>query len=81
MLLDNPIKKTGGLVILKGNLAPEGCVIKVAGTNRKEHHGPARVFNREEGTGHGGDRRQDQSPQSLQLPQYKCILGPPAGPS
>jgi dihydroxy-acid dehydratase len=46
--LDNPIKKTGGLVILKGNLAPEGCVIKVAGTNRKEHKGPARVFDREE---------------------------------
>ena len=46
--LDNPIKKTGGLVILKGNLAPEGCVIKVAGTNRKEHSGPARVFDREE---------------------------------
>jgi dihydroxy-acid dehydratase len=46
--LNNPIKKTGGLVILKGNLAPEGCVIKVAGTNRKEHRGPARVFNREE---------------------------------
>src|SRR6202042_2294869 len=46
--LDNPIKKTGGLVILKGNLAPEGCVIKVAGTNRKVHSGPARVFNREE---------------------------------
>jgi dihydroxy-acid dehydratase len=46
--LDNPIKKTGGLVILKGNLAPEGCVIKVAGTDRKQHTGPARVFNREE---------------------------------
>jgi len=46
--LANPIKKTGGLVILKGNLAPEGCVIKVAGTNRKEHRGPARVFDREE---------------------------------
>jgi dihydroxy-acid dehydratase len=46
--LNNPIKKTGGLVILKGNLAPEGCVIKVAGTNKKEHRGPARVFNREE---------------------------------
>ena len=46
--LDNPIKKTGGLVILKGNLAPEGCVIKVAGTSRKEQRGPARVFNREE---------------------------------
>src|ERR1700688_2015336 len=43
--LDNPIKKTGGLVILKGNLAPEGCVIKVAGTNRKEHRRPARVCN------------------------------------
>ncbi len=46
--LDNPIKKTGGIVILKGNLAEEGCVIKVAGTNRKEHKGTARVFDREE---------------------------------
>ena len=46
--LDNPIKTTGGLVILQGNLAPEGCVIKVAGTDRKEHRGPARVFEREE---------------------------------
>jgi dihydroxy-acid dehydratase len=46
--LANPIKKTGGLVILKGNLAPEGCVIKVSGTDRKEHRGPARVFDREE---------------------------------
>lgn len=43
-----PIKKTGGLVILKGNIAPEGCVIKVAGHNRLEHRGPARVFNCEE---------------------------------
>src|SRR5258707_3889739 len=46
--LNNQIKKTGGLVILKGNLSTEGCVIKVAGTNRKQHRGPARVFNREE---------------------------------
>src|SRR5579863_3103712 len=46
--LSNPLKATGGLVILRGSLAPEGCVIKVAGTNRKEHRGPARVFNREE---------------------------------
>ncbi|HEV2199163.1 MAG TPA: dihydroxy-acid dehydratase [Bryobacteraceae bacterium] len=46
--LANPIKKTGGLVILKGNLAPEGCVIKVSGTDRHEHRGPARVFDREE---------------------------------
>jgi len=46
--LNNPIKKTGGLVILKGNLAEEGCVIKVAGTDRKEHKGTARVFDQEE---------------------------------
>jgi len=46
--LDNPIKTSGGLVILKGTLAPEGCVIKVTGIARKEQRGPARVFNREE---------------------------------
>ena len=44
----NPLKATGGLVILKGNLAPEGCVVKVAGHERMIHRGPARVFNREE---------------------------------
>src|SRR5207302_10343693 len=46
--LANPLKPTGGLVILKGNLAPEGCVIKVAGHERLHHRGPARVFDREE---------------------------------
>jgi dihydroxy-acid dehydratase len=46
--VSNPIKKTGGLVILKGNLAPEGCVIKVAGHERIHHRGPARVFDCEE---------------------------------
>jgi dihydroxy-acid dehydratase len=45
---DKPFKATGGLVILKGNLAPEGCVLKVAGHERMLHSGPARVFNREE---------------------------------
>ena len=44
----NPLKATGGLVILKGNLAPEGCVVKVAGHERLIHRGPARVFEREE---------------------------------
>jgi dihydroxy-acid dehydratase len=44
----NPLKPTGGLVILKGNLAPEGCVVKVAGHERLIHRGPARVFDREE---------------------------------
>jgi dihydroxy-acid dehydratase len=46
--LSNPFKPTGGLVILKGSLAPEGCVVKVAGYERVYHRGPARVFDREE---------------------------------
>ncbi len=46
--IEKPLKTTGGLVILKGNLAPEGCVVKVAGHERKYHKGPARVFDREE---------------------------------
>jgi dihydroxy-acid dehydratase len=46
--LDSPLKPTGGLVILKGNLAPEGCVIKVAGHNLQNFKGPARVFDNEE---------------------------------
>ena len=46
--LSNPIKKTGGMVILKGNLAPEGCVVKVAGHERMLHRGPAKVFDLEE---------------------------------
>ena len=46
--LDDPLKETGGLVILRGNLAPEGCVVKVAGHERLEHRGPARVFECEE---------------------------------
>jgi dihydroxy-acid dehydratase len=46
--LDNPIKSSGGLVILRGTLAPEGCVVKVAGYERRAHRGPARVFDREE---------------------------------
>jgi dihydroxy-acid dehydratase len=46
--LDQPIKATGGLVILHGSLAPEGCVVKVAGYDRQGHTGPARVFDGEE---------------------------------
>jgi len=46
--LSAPLKPTGGLVILKGNLAPEGCVIKVAGHNLQNFRGPARVFDNEE---------------------------------
>ncbi len=46
--LSNPIKATGGMVILKGNLAPEGCVVKVAGHSMMQFRGPAKVYDREE---------------------------------
>ncbi len=46
--VSDALAQTGGLVILKGNLAPEGAVIKVAGTSIRYHRGPARVFDREE---------------------------------
>src|SRR5579859_978732 len=46
--LSNPVKETGGLVILKGNLAPDGAVVKLFGYERTEFRGPARVFDREE---------------------------------
>jgi dihydroxy-acid dehydratase len=46
--LERPLKATGGLVILKGNLAPEGCVAKISGHERLEQRGPARVFESEE---------------------------------
>jgi dihydroxy-acid dehydratase len=47
--LSEPLKPTGGLAILRGNLAPEGCVVKLAGHERVHHAGPARVFDGEEG--------------------------------
>jgi len=46
--LTDPLKTTGGLAILRGNLAPEGCVVKLAGHERRRHSGPARVFESEE---------------------------------
>ena len=46
--LEKPLKKTGGLVVLKGNIAPEGCVAKISGHERLQHRGPARVFESEE---------------------------------
>ena len=45
---DKPLKKTGGLVIMKGNLSPHGCVAKISGHERLTHRGPARVFESEE---------------------------------
>jgi dihydroxy-acid dehydratase len=46
--LEKPLKPTGGFAILYGSLAPEGCVVKLAGHERLDHTGPARVFDREE---------------------------------
>src|SRR5204862_5040186 len=46
--LAQPLKPTGGLAILRGNLAPEGCVVKLSGHERVHHRGPARVFDGEE---------------------------------
>ena len=47
MTVDKPIKESGGLVILKGNIAPDGSVIKIFGYERLYHKGPARVFDSE----------------------------------
>jgi dihydroxy-acid dehydratase len=61
--LDDPLKPTGGLAILRGNIAPEGCVVKLAGHERRHHSGPARVFEGEEAAmdavTHGGIRPGD----------------------
>jgi dihydroxy-acid dehydratase len=46
--VEQALRETGGLVVLKGNIAPDGCVIKVAGYTRNTHTGPARVFDSEE---------------------------------
>jgi dihydroxy-acid dehydratase len=46
--MEEPIQPTGGLAILRGNLAPDGCVVKLAGHERRNHSGPARVFESEE---------------------------------
>jgi dihydroxy-acid dehydratase len=56
--LERPLKPTGGLVILRGNLAPDGCVVKVAGHERLHHRGPARVFEREEDAMAAATRRE-----------------------
>ncbi len=47
--VSDPLKPNGGFAILRGNIAPEGCVVKLSGHDRLEHRGPARVFESEEG--------------------------------
>ncbi len=48
MSLENPKRKDGPLIVLKGNLAPDGAVVKVSGLKQRRHEGPAKVFNTEE---------------------------------
>ncbi len=71
-----PLKPTGGLVILRGNLAPEGCVVKVAGHERVHHTGPARVFNSED-LCHAAVERGDINPGDVLVIRYE---GPRGGP-
>ena len=59
--VSSPRSPTGGLVILKGNLAPDGAVMKVSGTKHLSHEGPARVFGRRARMFRGGNERQDQA--------------------
>jgi dihydroxy-acid dehydratase len=73
---DRPIKSTGGLVIVRGNLAPEGAVIKVSGAGRATHRGPARVFDNEEAAFAAVDRQQIR-PGDVVVIRYE---GPSGGP-
>ena len=72
----NPLKPSGGLVILKGNLAPEGCVIKVAGYDTQDFRGPARVFDSEEAAFHAAENGQIQAGDVVVI-RYE---GPRGGP-
>jgi dihydroxy-acid dehydratase len=73
---DSPLKPTGGLAILRGSLAPEGCVVKLAGHERLLHRGPARVFDSEE------DCFAAVKARTLQKGDVVCIRyeGPAGGP-
>src|SRR6202035_1454750 len=74
--IDRPIKPTGGLVILFGNLAPEGAVLKLSGTERATHRGPARVFESEE-QAFEAVQRQAIAPGDVVVIRYE---GPAGGP-
>jgi len=74
--LSNPIKKDGGLAILRGSLAPEGCVVKLSGHERVFHSGPARVFDSEESCFEAVQRR-EIGPGDVVVIRYE---GPKGGP-
>jgi len=73
---DNPLKPHGGLVILFGNLAPDGAVLKLSGTERSDHRGPARVFDSEE-EAFDAVQRQAIAPGDVVVIRYE---GPSGGP-
>jgi dihydroxy-acid dehydratase len=74
--VDQPIKETGGLVILKGNIAPNGAVVKLFGYERPEHRGPARVFNSEKAA-HEAILNRQINPGDVVVIRYE---GPVGGP-
>jgi dihydroxy-acid dehydratase len=74
--LSNPLKSSGGLIILRGNLAPDGCVLKISGQQRLSHHGPARVFDCEEDA-FAAVQRQEIKPGDVVVIRYE---GPQGGP-
>ncbi len=74
--LSNPLKKDGGLAILYGSLAPEGCVVKLAGHERLLHRGPARVFDSEEASFEAVQQRKIK-PGDVVVIRYE---GPRGGP-
>jgi dihydroxy-acid dehydratase len=74
--LETPIKPVGGLTILRGTLAPDGCVVKLAGHERRLHHGPARVFD-SEGACYEAVRAEKVVPGDVVVIRYE---GPVGGP-
>jgi dihydroxy-acid dehydratase len=74
--IETPIKPTGGLAILRGSLAPEGCVVKLAGHERRQHRGPARVFDSEAAC-YEAVRAQQIKPGDVVVIRYE---GPVGGP-
>ena len=74
--IETPIKPTGGLAILRGTLAPDGCVVKLAGHERRLHRGPARVFD-SEGECYAAVRAQRIKPGDVVVIRYE---GPVGGP-
>jgi dihydroxy-acid dehydratase len=74
--LASPLKKSGGMAILRGNLAPDGCVVKLAGHERLHHRGPARVFDTEE-EAFAAVRRGAIKPNDVVVIRYEGPMGGP----